>query len=77
MEFPVSVRLKNAPMPARGMENMITIGRQGLYNYNNTDHCLDMSMKGAEYIQHVLDGEAKKDEWPKLREYFDNYRIVD
>tara|TARA_Y100000310_G_scaffold342413_1_gene445576 strand:+ start:4800 stop:6185 length:1386 start_codon:yes stop_codon:yes gene_type:complete len=55
------------------ISNLQTTGRQGLYNYNNTDHCIDMANKTAEYIK------KKKSvrEWKELREYFDTYTIVD
>ena len=53
--------------------NLQTTGRQGLFNYNNTDHCLDMANKTAEYIKRDL----PREEWKKLRAYFDSYKIVD
>lgn len=57
--------------------NFITLGRQGLYNYNNTDHCLDMSMKATEHIKGVFEGNKNISDWRELRAYFDSYRIVD
>ena len=58
-------------------ENVITLGRQGLYNYNNTDHCIDMSMKASEYIESKLAKKTDVSKWQKNRKYFDSYRIVD
>lgn len=55
------------------IDNMFTIGRQGLYNYNNTDHSIDMANKLA---NHILLKKPKK-EWLKTRRYFDEYRIID
>ena len=55
------------------IENLQTTGRQGLFNYNNTDHCLDMANKTAEYIKK----NKSSKEWGELREYFDSYKIVD
>jgi protoporphyrinogen oxidase len=54
------------------IENLFTIGRLGLFNYNNIDHCLDMAKLVAEIIN-----EDKRSEWKKARDYFENYRIVD
>jgi protoporphyrinogen oxidase len=62
-----------------GFNNLITLGRQGLYNYNNTDHCIDMSLKGASYIDGTVNGRPVKNiqDWRETRRYFDAYRIVD
>jgi len=61
-------------------DNMIMLGRQGLYNYNNTDHCIDMSMKASAYIDFYFKNPRKDSiaEWNNIRhKHFDNYRIVD
>ncbi|MBI4140278.1 hypothetical protein HY485_00415, partial [Candidatus Woesearchaeota archaeon] len=55
------------------IENLYVLGRQGLFNYNNTDHSIDMANKLAE---HLLNNKTKE-EWQKTRETFDDYRIVD
>ncbi|MAG52721.1 MAG: hypothetical protein CMH62_02045, partial [Nanoarchaeota archaeon] len=55
------------------IENLLTIGRQGLFNYNNADHCIDMSIKSADFIIN----KKPREEWWKLLDYFDNYKIVD
>jgi protoporphyrinogen oxidase len=55
------------------VKNMVSIGRYGLFNYNNMDHCIDMSKK---VVDAILDNKEKKD-WDKLTKYFDTYRIVD
>ena len=54
-------------------ENVYTIGRQGLFNYNNTDHCMDMANLTA---QHILSN-GNRDEWQKIVQIFDTYKIVD
>ncbi len=54
-------------------DNLYTLGRQGLFNYNNTDHCIDMGRKMAD---HLLQNKTKED-WQKTIAYFDTYRIVD
>ncbi|PIN77168.1 hypothetical protein COV15_02915 [Candidatus Woesearchaeota archaeon CG10_big_fil_rev_8_21_14_0_10_34_12] len=55
------------------IENLLTIGRHGLFNYNNMDQCWDMAMKAAEFI----DKNQSKSEWLKIRESFDKYKIID
>ena len=55
------------------LPGVYTIGRQGLFNYSNTDHSLDMAQRCA---AHILAGRNQGD-WSKEREYFDTYRIVD
>jgi protoporphyrinogen oxidase len=54
-------------------EQFMTLGRQGLFNYNNTDHCMDMAIQAANHIR------AKKSskEWTETRKRFDDYVIVD
>jgi len=39
------------------IENMITIGRQGLFRYNNMDHSIEMGYKLAEFIKGTLEKE--------------------
>jgi len=59
-------------------DNLITLGRQGLYNYNNTDHCIDMSKKATFHIDRYFKvSSVKIEEWRKMRRYFNSYRIVD
>lgn len=55
------------------IKNIYTIGRQGLFNYNNADHSLDMANKLAE---HIIQNKPKE-EWKQTRTSFDDYRIVD
>jgi len=50
--------------------NLISVGRQGLYNYNNMDHCLDMASKAANNVRNGGD-------WTGVRKQFDEYKIVD
>lgn len=61
--------------------NLITLGRQGLYNYNNMDHCIDMSLKTADYIKMFYSNQLSNKElsnlWNDSLKYFDNYKIVD
>lgn len=55
------------------IENFYTLGRQGLFNYNNTDQCWDMALKVTDQIKN----NKTKADWQKTKEYFEKYRIVD
>lgn len=54
-------------------ENFLTIGRQGLFNYNNMDHCLDMGFLAA---KHILENRTRAD-WQETKKKFGTYQIVD
>lgn len=60
-------RLKAAP-------NLVLTGRVGMFNYNNSDHCLDM---GRFIAQGVERGDAPADIWTGLEDRVRSYRIVD
>ncbi|MBM3247387.1 FAD-dependent oxidoreductase [Candidatus Pacearchaeota archaeon] len=53
--------------------NFVTCGRNGLFNYNNMDHCMDMATKIAEHLK----TNGTIEEMRKLRKYFESYKIVD
>jgi protoporphyrinogen oxidase len=53
--------------------NFITCGRNGLFNYNNMDHCIDMAIKIAEHLK----TKESVEDMSKLRKYFETYKIVD
>ena len=55
------------------IKNFYTIGRQGLFNYNNIDQCWDMAKKTAEHIQQ----DKTKLDWKRTKVVVENYRIVD
>ncbi|MBU0467046.1 MAG: FAD-dependent oxidoreductase [Nanoarchaeota archaeon] len=55
------------------IENLFSVGRLGLFNYNNIDHCLDM----AKVVSEIITKNKGRSEWKKARDYFDGYRIVD
>lgn len=55
------------------INNLITIGRSGCFNYNNMDHCLDMALTAKEFI----DSGKKKKIWIEMRKKFGNYKIID
>lgn len=54
-------------------ENFYTIGRAGLFNYNNVDHCVDMALKLSAHLK----AQGSKGSWKRMYPYFDTYRIVD
>lgn len=54
-------------------ENFITLGRLGLFNYNNTDHCIDMAIWAS---NHIRSRKPIRD-WIQTRKRFDDYVIVD
>lgn len=54
-------------------ENLITVGRQGLFNYNNIDHCMDMGFKTAKHIEEA----QSKQQWDETRNSFSKYVIID
>lgn len=53
--------------------NLISCGRNGLFNYNNMDHCVDMAYYLAKHIKRNGTIENLR----KLRKYFQEYKIVD
>lgn len=55
------------------IKNIYSLGRLGLFNYNNADHCLDMAKVTAD----IIIREKPLVAWQKARDYFDTYRIVD
>ena len=56
-----------------GIKNFYTIGRPGLFFYDNTDHSLDMGLRLAD---HIISGRSQSD-WQKEISRFFTYRIVD
>lgn len=53
--------------------NIYTIGRHGLFNYNNMDHCIDMGIRLASYMKSGED----MNRWKDIRKGFSKYQIVD
>lgn len=54
-------------------DNFMTLGRLGLFNYNNVDHCIDMAIWAS---SHIRSGKPISD-WLPTRKRFDSYVIVD
>lgn len=60
--------------------NLLSVGRQGLYNYNNIDHCMDMSRHAKDYVDAFFAGASSEELevlWQQKMNYFDAYKIVD
>ena len=55
-------------------DNLVLTGRLGMFNYNNSDHCLDM---GRFIARGLANGNAPTDIWNGLEERVRSYRIVD
>lgn len=55
-------------------DNLLLTGRIGMFNYNNSDHCLDMGRFIAEEVER---GRAPRDIWSDLERRVRAYRIVD
>jgi protoporphyrinogen oxidase len=58
----------------RVAENLIPTGRVGMFNYNNSDHCLDM---GRTIADELRAGRRPPEVWQSLEERVRSYRIVD
>jgi protoporphyrinogen oxidase len=56
------------------VENLLLTGRIGMYNYNNSDHCVDM---GRFIAENLSVGESPKDVWDRLEKRVADYKIVD
>lgn len=54
------------------INDFITNGRRGLFNYNNMDHCMDMGFEAANYIL-----SAKDKKWSDISKRFKDYVIID
>jgi len=58
----------------RTAKNLVPTGRLGMFNYNNSDHCLDM----GRFISTELEAGRQPGEiWSKLEQRVRSYRIID
>lgn len=55
-------------------KNIITVGRQGLFNHNNMDHSLYMGIEAADFL---TGGNPESARWYTAITKFDNFKIVD
>jgi len=56
------------------IENLITLGRQGLFAHNNFHHSVMMAKAAAE---HLLSGKTKAEGWNQARKAFDDFKVID
>jgi protoporphyrinogen oxidase len=67
-------RMKFVSDKLRQVPNLLTTGRIGMYNYNNSDHCADM---GRFIAEHLAAGEKPPQIWRNLEQRVADYKIVD
>ena len=67
-------KMKLVSEKLRQVPNLLTTGRIGMYNYNNSDHCADM---GRFIAEHLTAGEAPPEIWRALEKRVADYKIVD
>jgi protoporphyrinogen oxidase len=67
-------KMKIVSEKLRGVTNLLTTGRIGMYNYNNSDHCADM---GKFIAEHLAAGEDPPNIWKALEKRVADYKIVD
>ncbi len=60
----------------RSISNLLTAGRQGLFNHNNTDHSIFMGLRAADALL-ADDGRSPAERWYETVEQFKHFRIVD
>jgi len=58
----------------RAADNLVLTGRLGMFNYNNSDHCLDM---GRFIASGMGEGRTPRQVWAGLEERVRTYRIID
>jgi protoporphyrinogen oxidase len=58
----------------RAASNLVPTGRLGMFNYNNSDHCLDM---GRFIASEMGEGRPPRQVWAGLEERVQTYRIID
>jgi protoporphyrinogen oxidase len=67
-------KLKQVNSDLQQVTNLLLTGRIGMYNYNNSDHCVDM----GRFIAHKLaDGQEPVRIWKDLEKRVSDYKIVD
>ncbi len=67
-------KLKQMDTHLQEVENLVLTGRIGMYNYNNSDHCIDM---GKFIAMNLAEGQDPRIIWNNLEKRVANYKIVD
>ena len=69
-----AIKMKTVSDKLRQINNLMTTGRIGMYNYNNSDHCADM---GRFIADNLAAGESPPEIWRNLEQRVASYIIVD
>jgi protoporphyrinogen oxidase len=67
-------KIKKMNSHLQQVENLLLTGRIGMYNYNNSDHCVDM---GRFISENLVRNKAPNEIWNELEKRVAAYRIVD
>jgi protoporphyrinogen oxidase len=67
-------KLKEVSTNLQQVKNLLLTGRIGMYNYNNSDHCVDM---GRFIADNLVLGQTPKEIWDNLEKRVADYKIVD
>jgi protoporphyrinogen oxidase len=67
-------KLNRVNSSLKQMKNLLLTGRIGMYNYNNSDHCVDM---GRFISENLAIGREPGRIWSDLETRVSNYKIVD
>lgn len=70
-------RLDTALDGLRGIPNLLTLGRQGLFNHNNMDHSMAMGLRAAEMVLATNGNENTAARWYDQATEFRSIRIID
>jgi len=72
LQYVEKMKVVNARL--QQVENLLLTGRIGMYNYNNSDHCVDM---GRFIAEHLSAGRPPVEVWNALEKRVAEYKIVD
>jgi len=67
-------KMKAVDARLQKVENLLLTGRIGMYNYNNSDHCVDM---GRFIAENLAAGRPPVEVWNDLEQRVAAYKIVD
>ncbi|MBM3145139.1 MAG: FAD-dependent oxidoreductase [Chloroflexi bacterium] len=67
-------KMRKVSSQLQQVKNLLLTGRIGMYNYNNSDHCVDM---GRFIANNLARGDQPVDIWNALEKRVADYKIVD
>ncbi len=73
-DLPYAEKMRQVSEWLQRVPNLLTTGRIGMYNYNNSDHCVDM---GRFIAEGLLQNQDPPQIWRELEKRVATYRIVD